>query len=266
LIDDDADAPLAELFDLLGEATSLVCPDAKGALFNTDLGDPKRLSPTSDAATVALYPQIANALGGPQTLLYTANDHPSFDPNRGDRDLVVLLAAPPVVVVGRRLAQVRARTRADTEVGGDSELRFRLGRVVELTRPRRIFAAGTDRESFGHLLAGLCHAFGKPVEQIAPAAAAQADRMRSALPLQLRRRITDWLASRQSTRSAASGLDPDAYVAGCQRAADRAGLLACGDVSVAIALAGGPGAAKHLIRLAATPRYLAARRKLRSRK
>ena len=75
----------------------------------------------------------------------------------------------------------------------------------------------------------------------------------------LRRRLADKLA-------AADALDPDAYVAACERAADRAGLLACGNVEIAIALAGGPTVARHLVRLAASQRYLAARRKLRSRR
>ncbi|MDB4956338.1 MAG: Tetratricopeptide 2 repeat protein [Myxococcales bacterium] len=253
LVDDDADAPLGELFDLLGEAVSLVCPDVKNALFNADLGDASRLSPSSDSATAAIYPQIANALGGPQTLLYARA-------GGGEPEVMVLFAAPPVVVVNRRLAQVRARSRSDASLESDAELRFRLGRVVELARPRRIFAAGTDRETFAHLVTGVRHAFGTAVDRISPAAAAQADRLRSVLPLQLRRRITEWLASHPQP------FDTDGYLAACERAADRAGLLACGDISAAIDLSGGPERARHLVRLAAAPRYLAARRKLRSRK
>ena len=57
--------------------------------------------------------------------------------------------------------------------------------------------------------------------------------------------------------------DPADYRAACDRAADRAGLLACGHAGIAIALAGGAKAAPHLVRMAASPRYLAARRALR---
>ncbi|MEO8554179.1 MAG: hypothetical protein ABI678_29590, partial [Kofleriaceae bacterium] len=60
-------------------------------------------------------------------------------------------------------------------------------------------------------------------------------------------------------------LDTNAYLAACERAADRSGLLACGDIGVAIACAGGAARARHLVRLAASPRYLTARRTLRSR-
>jgi hypothetical protein len=62
-----------------------------------------------------------------------------------------------------------------------------------------------------------------------------------------------------------SQLDPDAYLAACERAADRAGLVACGHPGYAIHLAGGPDTARHLVALAASQRYLAAQRKLRRR-
>jgi hypothetical protein len=112
--------------------------------------------------------------------------------------------------------------------GGDAELRFKLARIVELSRPRRVFAVSPTFVRFiGEL-----------------------DKLHAKLPIVVRRRLTDWTA-------AAGPLDPKAYVAACQRAADRAGLLACGDASVAVAHA------PHLARLAASPRYLAIRRTLR---
>ena len=80
------------------------------------------------------------------------------------------------------------------------------------------------------------------------------------LPVALRRRMTERLATLAPT-----ALDPPGYLAGCERAGDRAGLLACGDIGVALAICGGPAAASHIVRLASTQRYLAARLKLRSR-
>jgi hypothetical protein len=78
------------------------------------------------------------------------------------------------------------------------------------------------------------------------------------LPAQLRRRIGDKLTD--------APLDTTRYIAGCARAADRAGLLACGHVGVAIELAGGAPAAPHLVKLAASPLYLTTRRALRARR
>ncbi|HTM20749.1 MAG TPA: hypothetical protein VL172_09585, partial [Kofleriaceae bacterium] len=81
---------------------------------------------------------------------------------------------------------------------------------------------------------------------------------RAHLPVRLRTRLSERLPA-----LAADDLDPARYQAACARAADRAGLLACGNASVAIALAGGPAKAPHLVRLAASTAYLDLRRRLR---
>src|SRR5262249_22705855 len=143
---------IGDVLDLVGEALTLVCPDARMAIERADLAHAKRISGATEAAAAALYPQIGNALGGPQTLLYAADRGP---------DLRVLLAAPPVVVFGPALVAIRARSQTDADPVVDTELRFRLGRVVELVRPRRIFAAGTTPTGFARFIAALVHAFGK---------------------------------------------------------------------------------------------------------
>ena len=79
------------------------------------------------------------------------------------------------------------------------------------------------------------------------------------LPVALRQRLTERLATSRRTSST-----PRAYVAASRRAADRAGLLACGDVTVAIQLAGGArGARRTWCAWPASRRYLAVRSKLR---
>ncbi|HEY1548037.1 MAG TPA: hypothetical protein VGG28_09455 [Kofleriaceae bacterium] len=249
LVDDPSDGALADILELVGEALQLIVPDARSSLERADLANARRVASGTSAAAAALYPQIANALGGPQTLLYATERGP---------DLRVLLAAPPVVVIGPRLASVRAQSQSDADVGQDAELRFKLGRVVELARTRRVFAAGSTPAVFGRFVAGLVHAFGKPTAPPDSAVAADAERLKGAVPLLLRRRLADRLAG-------IDNFDTSAYVAACERAADRSGLLACGDIGVAISHAGGATAARHLVKLAASPRYLAARRKLRSR-
>ncbi|HEY5949207.1 MAG TPA: hypothetical protein VIV40_27125, partial [Kofleriaceae bacterium] len=253
LVDDPYEGPIAELLLLLGEAANLVCPDAKTALDNEALFDARRLASSSEAAVVAMYPQIAKALSGPPTLLYG-------DPSRSGADLRLLLAWPPVVVVGPRLAALRARSRSDVELDSDAELRFRLGRIVELSRPHRLFVGGCEPDIFARLVAGLWHAFGKPDVEPTQEIAREAERLRQALPVQLRRRLTERLASLP-----AAALDLQTYRSACERAADRAGLIACGHTAIAIHLAGGPGRARHLVTLAASQKYLAARRKLRRR-
>jgi len=247
LVDDPDDLPLGELFDMLGEVAPLACPDTRAALVDAGLAEARRVSTPSDIAAAALYPQIANALGGPPTLVYTTD--------RPLPDLQVLLASPPIVVIGAGLASVRARSRSDADLG-DLELRFKLGRIVEYVRPRRVYTV--DRDAFHRTLAGLRHAFGGAASEDR-AVIAEAERLHSLLPVALRRRMTERLASIPDP-------EPDRFLAACERAADRAGLLACGDAAIAIETAGGPDAAPHLARFAASPRYLAARHKLRARR
>lgn len=252
LVDDEADGTLGEVLELVGEAIALFCPDARHALERADLRAARRLGAASTSATAVLYPQLANMLGGPQTLLY-AVEH--------GQDLSLLLASPPVIAIGPRLAHTRATSQGDAAPTSDGELRFRLGRIVELARTKRLLAAGTSPAQFKRFVAGIAQAFGRPTAGVHDqAAVTEADRLRSAIPLLLRRRLIERLST-----VAPSELDTAGYLAACERAADRSGLLACGDVSVAIAHAGGATQARHLVRLAASPRYLAARKQLRSR-
>ncbi|HUS33709.1 MAG TPA: hypothetical protein VMZ53_34650, partial [Kofleriaceae bacterium] len=251
LIDDPADGVLADVFALLGEAGPLVCPDAKTALDNEALSDARRIPATSDAAAVAIYPQIAKALGGPATLMYA-------NPSRNAPDLRLLLASPPVLVLGPRLAGIRARSRSDAEYDVDSELRFRLGRAVELSRPHRLFALGSDPEVYVKLVAALLHAFGPKSSDSDRHIAIEGERLRKSVPVALRSKLAEKLAT-------SPPLDATAYLAACERAADRAGLVACGHPGIAIHLAGGADRARHLVRLAASQAYLAAQKKLRRR-
>ncbi len=252
LVDDPAERPLRDVLALLGEALPLVSPGASAALLDAGLPDAVRVTASSAAATAALYPQIARALGGPPTLLY-ATPH-------ADEELALLFATPPVVVIGPRLASVRASSHGEDHAATDAALRFRLGRLVELSRPHRVFTAMPD-DALARLVAGLRHGFGPPARAAAaPDVVAEAERLRTRLSVAQRQRMTECLAA-----IAPDALDPHAYVAACHRAADRAGLLACGDVSVAVALAGGARAAPHLLRVAASRRYLVIRKKLRPR-
>ncbi len=251
LVDDPGERPLRDVLALLGEALPLIGPNPSAALLEAGVPDAVRVTASSEAAATALYPHLARALGGPPTLLYTT----SF----AGIDLALLFASPPVVVFGPALASVRAGSRGDGHQETDAALRFQLGRTVELSRPHRLFAAMPE-DALALLVAGLQHGLGRPQPPAASGQVmAEAERLRSRLSVALRQRLTERLAA-----LGPSPLDPRAYVAACQRAADRAGLLACGDVTVAIQLAGGARRAPHLVQLAASRRYLAIRKKLRS--
>jgi tetratricopeptide (TPR) repeat protein len=236
LVDDPADDPLASLLALLGEAAPLVCPDPASALATAGYPGANRLSATGDAAATAMLPQIAKLLGGPPVLVFA---HPRAE-------LEVLLAAPPAIIMGPRLASLRARTHGELDTTDDAGLRFSIARIVELSRPQRVFAASPELPA---IVAGLAALAGRAGETV------WAERLRGKLSISLRRRLAERL-------EAAGSLDPSAYVAACDRAADRAGLIACGDLGVAVTLAGGRDRATHLIDLAASRRYLELRQVL----
>lgn len=256
LVDDDL-GPIGELFELLAEIAPLVCPASGAALVDADILEARRLSAASDAAVAAIYPQIANALGAPATLLYTT-------PKKTHPDLALLYATPPVIVFGPQLAGVRARSQAELagerSHEGDADLRFELGRLALLARPRHIFAAQDNLDVF---VRGLRYAFGPAGAKVERAVIAAGDRLRGVTPVALRARLVEWFAA-----FAGDLYDPAhqaSYLAALDRTADRAGLVACGDLLAAIAVIGGASEARHLIALASTQRYLAARGKLRPR-
>jgi len=235
-VDDPHDGPLGEVFELLAEASSALAPDPQTALRQAGIGEATRLPVTSGVAVAALYPQIAKVLDGPATLLVTSD---------AVVDMQLVLASPPVVVIGSALASIRPGDLGDATV---TKLRFQLGRIVELARPRRVFAAGApDRLEL--LVDGLwfaCSAHAGALEHAT--IADEAKRVRTLLPVALRRRIAGALGD--TPRSA---LDADAYLAACGRAADRSGLLVCGNPTVAMTEAAGDPA--HVLRFAASRKY-----------
>lgn len=235
LIDGEDEGPLAEILGLLADAAPLLCPDARTALIDAGHHDARRVAASSDAAAVAMLPKITKALAGPATILHVTA--------RTSTELALVLGSPPLVVLGPSLASLRARTEPAHD-RGDLALRYKLGRIVELARPHRVFAMSPG--------------FARLVDGLLDRDAEEAARLKSALPIVLRKKLADKVAG--------ADLDPVAYRAACERAADRAGLLACGDVWLAIELAGGAESARHLVKVASTQRYLGARRRLRPRR
>jgi tetratricopeptide (TPR) repeat protein len=248
LLADPDDGPLGDVLDLLGDVAALICSDARVALLDADLAGAQRVAITGDSAAAAMLPQIAKAFGGPTTALFTCD--------RAKRDVSLLLSAPPSIVLGRHAISVRAASRSELVLDADAGLRFELGRVVELARWRRAFATGVSRDEFRTFVAALSAL--RPGTAATPGARRDAERLHARLPLTHRARLANLLATLPT-------LDADAYRAACLRAADRAGLLACGDLTVAVERAGGLDQARHLVELAATRGYMAARHALRER-
>lgn len=248
LIDDEDESGIGELMDVLADAYAMVAPSANAALVDANLMEAKRVAASSAAAAVAMYPQIVKLLGGPATLLYTA-------PGTEKSDSTLLLSHPPVVVLSSGLISERAESRSEIQLDRDAALRFALGRTVEWSRPRRIFA--TEPDAFKRMIAGLQHAFGPPGERRADREiAGTGERLRSKLSVAQRKAMTERLA-------AAGRLDPDAYIAACHRAGTRAGLIACCNATWAMRLSRTDEGKSAVAKLATSPKYLALRRALR---
>lgn len=251
--DDDGEDLLAVLFRTLwDEAASLLWPDSVEALERRGIAGASRVPATTSGLAVSMFPCIASALDVPATVLYATAD--------GDApDVQVVCVSAPIVVIGPRM-------QPPEEQGGEtpfshSALRFLLGRIAELARPEHIAVAGLPHADLVNLLASLLRSFAPerlrsaiPGEiQDEDVQRAQDEVLHSTLPVKLRARIEEILADASSR-----DLDLERYRATMELAADRTGLLMCGDIQTAIACAQA-GSGRDLIRTTLRPGYLDAR-------
>ena len=192
-------------------------------------------------------PQIAKALGGPPTLLYQTA--------RTGCELALVLASPPLVVhrpAARRVARAHAGRRGPAPISscgsgsaGSSSSRART-------------ACSRSAPDFDLLVAGLRHAFGPP------GPARRGDRRRGRAP-----EGGAAAAAAPQDRRARRGRDPRCRRAIAPRASAPPIARACSRAVTSGSRSSSraaPRPARHLVKLASTQRYLAARRKLRVRR
>jgi tetratricopeptide (TPR) repeat protein len=187
-----------------------------------------KVSTVADLAIAQIWGQAGKALGNRRTSLYLRPD--------ADFDGVSLVGmAPPAIVVGPRLA-------GEAVLG---ELRFRIGRALELSRPEYLLAATLPAPEFDTLFMGVLKAF-HPKHARFPAgsedaAAEQAARLKKALPYKIAKRVGELFQEHADV-----ALDPTRWREGAREAGNRAGLLMCGVASIAVRMVGResiPGAA-----------------------
>jgi hypothetical protein len=181
-------------------------------------------------------------------------------------DVQVVAAGTPMIVIGPRL---RGQGGTPPSAG---ELRFLLGRAAALAQPARVIFAGAPREDAGRLLAAVVRSFGPPslaaaVARLIPESGAEHaegvqkmhdEHVRTTLPVRLRRQLEQILAT-----ASPRDLDLDAFLAACERTADRAGLLACDVPAAAFAhVRARGGDTGHLARAALSAGWLPLRAKL----
>jgi len=249
LIHDEADWPITSILRTLWGAAPLLWSEPNDALERCGVIGAKRVAATSALAAVSIFPRVAAALDTPATLLYVT-DVPDAP------DVQVVCVSAPIVVLGPRLQGL------DDRAFSELELRFMLGRAAELARPERVIAAGLPREDFVALITALERVFGGSGESGSDEERERDEMLRTTLPVKMRTNL-EKLFKQASKRD----LDVDRLMAATERAADRAGLMVCGDIATATKFAGemskdGRILTRHLTTVALRPRYLAVRKLL----
>ncbi len=241
LLADSHDKPLAKICSTLWEHAALLWSDVDEAFARSGVTQAKRVSATRKLRAAAVFTRVARALNAPATILYTSDAENA-------PDVQVVCVSPPVIVFGSRL------------LGGDDisdlEMRFLLARAAELAQPARIIASGQPAEEFAELMGTLWRVFGEGQSSSAEVGDEQHERdekIRKTLPVRAR-------ADLEKLLTGLSGVDAGPYQAACQRVADRAGLLICGDIDTAIRHSAEDN--KHLLRMPLQPTYLETRAKL----
>ncbi len=235
------DDPLAPLCAALWGSAALLWPDVDEALERCGVTQATRITATVRRRSATIFTRIARALSAPATILYST-DAPDAP------DVQVVCVSPPVVVFGPRLSE-----------GGDVsdlELRFLLARAAELVRPSRIVATGLPVAHWEQLIASLLRIFGDldSADEVSESQHAQDETLRKTLPVRTRAKLEAILSETPGLASSTA----TAFLAACQRAADRSGLLVCGDVDSALRHSSGD-AKTHLLDMPLLPKYLAAR-------
>jgi tetratricopeptide (TPR) repeat protein len=224
------------------------------------VGPQDKVSPMSDLDVARIYGQAIKALGNRRTNLY-------IKPDTTFESVCLVGVAPPAIIVG-------PRPPTSDEHG---ELRFRIGRAVELTRPEFVLAATLTGTEFDMLFSGVLKAFHPKHARFRAgtddAAAEQAARLRKALPYKLAKRMGELFQQHVDVP-----LDPARWRSTAEQAGNRAGLLLCGVISVAARLvlresagvtdpnsevvreyAASPGPLRDLLRYAVSDAYFVAR-------
>ncbi len=133
--------------------------------------------------------------------------------------------APPAIIVDRDLGESRSVP----------ELRFLLGRALELTHPSTVLATGLPRADFARLLSSVLRAFHprhmRGRRDLGEAAVEQANQLRKAMPFKIARRLSELFRERGNLQ-----FDSGRWRQAVMRSANRAGLVLCGDLSVALRL------------------------------
>ena len=190
-----------------------------------------RLSPLADDPVAKVYSQAVRALGLKNTAVYLrffegggAGLSEETVEHVVSLEIQVAAMAPPAVIVPAALVSRHTIP----------ELRFLVGRALELTHPAYILAAGVDRSDFTKLMSQILRSFHprhmKGRRDLSAHDREQVSVFRRALPFKVARKLGDLFRAQSDTPFSSA-----AWRLAVQKSANRAGLLICGDLEVALA-------------------------------
>ena len=177
-----------------------------------------KVSPMSDLDLGKIYGQVAKALGNRKTALYVR-------PDDGASEVNIVVQAPPALVVGPGLV----------DSAKSAEVRFQLGRGIELSRPEYILAAGVRPKQFTTLFGSVLRAFhprhARRRATTGDAAAEQAQKLKKNVPYKVSKQLVELFGALGTTSW--SSLRWRAVV---HHVGNRTGLVLCGDLKTATAI------------------------------
>ncbi len=248
-INTDEDLGLESIMEALWSG-QLLWPDPNESIKQAGRdGDIERLTKKTGGDALALLPKIREALGAPNSLAYVSKnvDAPLFE---------ILIATTPVIIFAPRALVV-------TDEVSEDQLRYNLGRVVELTRPERVIAAGQPIQHFQRLLSAVVLAFGnrKQKEWVKKwgdhrAASFIGESIVTDLPMKARTGIANIIKMVELNL-----IDPRAYIAKCHLVAAQAGLVLTPNPHEALKAAGEEHR-RGLVAFGLSGEYTSARRAL----
>jgi tetratricopeptide (TPR) repeat protein len=214
LLSADGATALREVFQLLGDATSLLLPKQ---LADFGVGTADRVSPVEKTPLALVFSACARALGTKTTTVYLRRDAAP-----GDEQVIVAAMARPALLVppgiGERLPL--------------GQLRFVIGRAVELTQPAALFATGFEPRDFARMLQTVLCAFHPRHMRrrgIDEARRREAEELRRGFPYKAGRRLGELFRERPDLP-----FDSAAWRRAVHISANRVGLVLSGDLRAAV--------------------------------
>ncbi len=209
---------LSDVFALLSEAIPLLLPHK---LEDFGVSDDDRVSLLEKTPLPLVFSHCARTLGTKTTMLYGRRNAPP-----DEQQIVVAATARPAIIVPTNLGETLPLP----------QLRFVVGRALELTQPASRFAAGLEPRAFAHMLQTILRAFHprhlrrRGPESTADGDRHEADALRRAFPYKAGRRLGELFRERPNL-----SFDSAAWRRAVYMSANRVGLVLSGDVASAVA-------------------------------